>query len=379
MKIAFFQPYLANWRIEFLTKFIEKSSHSVIVYDGGFKSKKDEKSVTNNNASFKINKLFSFSPILSFKGQKYPFYFSPFLIFSLIKDRPDVVITEGEINFINNISIFLYCFFFRKKYVWWSLGKVRTRSKNIINKILDPIINFLIHRSNCIMTRTTWAKDYYINDKLVNPEKVIVAPNSMDEDKARKEVDQDLVRSLKSKFSGNVILYVGALTQDKKPRDLIEAFNYLYINNKFNKDTYLWFVGSGPEAESLKKYVSALGLVDKVIFFGKIFDGVGSYFEAADMVVVPGLGGLVINHAMIFGKPVVSRIADGTELDLIENNVSGYLLDNDDIESLALAINDVLIPENLFSMSTSAKNKVDSFWNIKTMISRVEQCIEYKS
>ena len=160
---------------------------------------------------------------------------------------------------------------------------------------------------------------------------------------------------------------------------MIEAFNYLYINNKFNKDTYLWFVGSGPEAESLKKYVSALGLVDKVIFFGKIFDGVGSYFEAADMVVVPGLGGLVINHAMIFGKPVVSRIADGTELDLIENNVSGYLLDNDDIESLALAINDVLIPENLFSMSTSAKNKVDSFWNIKTMISRVEQCIEYKS
>lgn len=379
MKVAFFQPYLANWRITFLEKFISHTKYDVIVYDGGFSSKKDEKSVTNNNASFNYKRLSSFSPVLNYKGQKYPFYFSPFLFFNLMKDRPDVVITEGEINFVNNISIFLYCLLMRKKYVWWSLGKVRTRKKNIINKILDPLVNFLLNHSNCIMTRTSWAKQYYTNFKGIEERKVIVAPNSMDEDKARSEVDFDFVKKLKLEYQGKKILYVGALTKEKRPKDLIAAYNYLFKNNLLKEETYLWFVGAGPELDNLKSYADSLGLSQKVIFFGKVFDGVGSYFEASDMVVVPGLGGLVINHAMIFGKPVVSGLADGTELDLVENDVTGYLLENNEVNTLALAINNVLLPENLSAMSEAAKRKVDDFWNIKTMISRVEQCIEYKS
>ncbi|NUG32917.1 glycosyltransferase family 4 protein, partial [Acinetobacter baumannii] len=378
MKVAFFQPYLANWRITFLSKFIENTEHEVIVYDGGFSNKKDDKSVTNNSASFNVEKLYSFSPVFNFKGQKYPFYFSPFLFFRLLKDKPDVIITEGEINFINNISIFIYCFLFKRKYVWWSLGKVRTRKKNIINKILDPIVDFLLYKADCVMTRTSWAKKYYIEEKGISSKKIIVAPNSMDEDKARAEVDSSLVNDLKSKYKGDIILYVGALTAEKKPKDLIDAYNYLIKNNLLNKSTYLWFVGAGPEAESLKKYASELGLQDYIVFWGKVFDGVGSYFQASDVVVVPGLGGLVINHAMIFGKPVVSRLADGTELDLVENDVTGYLLEDNDIQSLALAIKKTLLPKNLNIMSEAAKNKVDSFWNIKTMISRVEECIQYK-
>lgn len=379
MKVVFFQPYLANWRITFLTKFIKNTKHDVIVYDGGFSSKKDDKSVSNNHAEFSIKKLSSFSPILSFKGQKYPFYFSPFLFFQLLKDRPDVVVTEGEINFINNISIFIYCLFFGKKYVWWSLGKVRTRKKNIINKLLDPIVDFLLNKSNCIMTRTTWAKKYYIEVKGISEQKIIVAPNSMDEDKARAEVDPVVVLDLRKQYMGKVILYVGALTKEKKPKDLIDAYYLLLKNNKLNNGDCLWFVGAGPELDGLKEYVKQLGIENDVVFWGKVFDGVGNYFEASDIVVVPGLGGLVINHAMIFGKPVVSGIADGTEFDLIEDGVSGYIMKDDSIEALANSIDLVLAPENLNNMSIAAKKKVDNFWNIKTMISRVEQCIEYKS
>ncbi|MDO5668208.1 MAG: glycosyltransferase family 4 protein [Alcaligenaceae bacterium] len=377
MKVAFFQPYLANWRIEFLRKFISKTTHKIIVYDGGFKNKKDDKFVTNNKTSFDTHRLKSLSPIFSFKGQRYPLYFSPFLLLSLIKDRPDVIITEGEINFLNNISIYIYCLLFKKKYVWWSLGKVRTRKKNIVNKLFDPVINFLLKRANCVMTRTSWAKEYYIKEKGISEVRVIVAPNSMDEDKARSEVDTKLVESLKNKYPGNIILYVGALTKDKKPRDLIEAFNFMLKSTTHKNNTHLWFVGDGPERDCLMQYAKELGLENQIVFFGKIFNGVGSYFEASDLVVVPGLGGLVINHAMIFGKPVVSRIADGTELDLVESNVTGFLLDNNNIEDLAQAIDHVLKPENLERMSKEAKRRVDDFWNIKTMISRVEQCIEF--
>ncbi len=346
------------------------------MYDGGFKEKNDIKSLSNNDVGFPLKKFLSWSPVFNYKGQRYPLYFSPGLLFGLIKDRPDVVVTEGEINFINNMSIYVYCLFFKKRYVWWSLGKVRTRNKNILNKVLDPIVDFLLHRSSCVMTRTTWAKDYYVNVKMVPERKVIVAPNSMDEKIARSEVDEAIIRNLKSASASRVILYVGALTQHKRPKDLVEAFSILCNKPEF-LDCELWFVGDGPEKKCLQDTAERLSVEGKVKFFGKVFKGVGNFFTASDVVVVPGLGGLVINHAMIFGKPVVSRLADGTELDLIVDGETGFLLKDYSPHSMADAIGTVLLPVNLERMSANARSKVDDFWNIETMIKRVNNCVEF--
>lgn len=374
-RVAFFQPYLANWRIEFLDSYIKNSSHEITVYDGGFSGRSDSKSVTGNSAPFKLKKLKSTSPVIRYKNQEYPLYFSPLLIFSLIKDRPDVVITEGEINFLNNISIYLYSKIFNKKYVWWSLGKVRTRQKNAINRLLDPIVDFLLKNSSCIMARNSLAKEYYEEQKKINPNKVIVAPNSMDDKKARTEIDQNKIDSLRQGCTGSKILYVGALTKQKRPSDLVIAFKEVLASGMKYNDAQLWFVGDGPERGNLEALASNLGIIDKVRFFGKIFDGVGNYFSAADVVVVPGLGGLVINHAMIFGKPVISRLADGTELDLVINDKTGYLLEDYDNSKMAEAIKKSLEPEKLSSMSKNAKSLVEASWNIETMTSRVNDCI----
>lgn len=375
MRVVFFQPYLAMWRIQFLQKYISVSQHEILVYDGGFVAKNDAKSVSNNRARFPVNRLFSWSPVFNIRGQEYPLFFSPALFFNLVRDRPDVVVTEGEINFINNFSIYLYCLIFRKGYVWWSLGKVRTRKKNIVNSVLDPLVSFLLRRAACVMARTTWAKRYYVEHKLVPESKVIVAPNSMDESLARAEVDESLISKLRGEDTDYVILYVGALTESKRPQDLVQAFSLLSKNPKY-KNCELWFVGDGPQMGMLRSLVKCLHIEDRVKFFGKIFEGVGSYFSAADMVVVPGLGGLVINHAMIFGKPVVSRLADGTELDLVVSGETGFLLEDESIENMAEAISKVLLPENLERMSANAKAKVDQFWNMRVMIERVNCCIE---
>ncbi len=84
----------------------------VIVYDGGFSPKRDDKAVSGNSMNFPVIKLKSWSPTLRYRSQIYPVYFSPGLLFQLIRDRPDCIITEGEINFLNNISVALYCLFF---------------------------------------------------------------------------------------------------------------------------------------------------------------------------------------------------------------------------------------------------------------------------
>ncbi|TMN77036.1 MULTISPECIES: glycosyltransferase [unclassified Pseudoalteromonas] len=375
MKVLFFQPYLANWRIEFLEFFIKKSKHEVVVYDGGFRPKNDVKSISGNKVSFPVKVLKSLSPIFRFKNQSYPFFFSPFLLFNLVRDRPDVIITEGEINFINNISIWLYCFVFRKNYVWWSLGKVRTRKKNIINKFFDPIINNQIKNAKCIMARNSYAKDYYIENGLKNATDIIVAPNSMNNYKALNELDSTIQERLYGiKGNKKVILYVGALVEDKCPSDLLEAFSLL----ENNSDLLLWYVGAGPELNKLKEQAALLGIFDKVNFFGKIFDGVGNYFNVSDLVVVPGLGGLVINHAMIFSCPVISRLADGTEQDLVIDDVTGYLVKGSSNKELARKIDKIFIDEKYTSFGLNASKLIASTWNIDVMYQKVNECIEYK-
>lgn len=373
MKVLFFQPYLANWRIQFLEYFISKSDMDVLVYDGGFSSKNDKKSVTGNNAPFDVHKLFSLSPVIKISGQEYPFYFSPFLIFRLIKDRPDVIVTEGEINFINNISILVYSKLFGKRYVWWSLGKVRTRSRNIVNKVLDPVVDYILNRASCIMARNSYARDYYINNKGVDPQKVIVAPNSMNNNLVSDDIDHKLLERLERNKKGRVILYVGALVESKKPMDLLKIFSEV----KFEyDDVELWFVGDGDERSKIEEKISEMGLGESVKMFGKVFKGVGTYFKASDLVAVPGLGGLVINHAMIYGKPVVSRLADGTEYDLIEDGKTGFIVGASDSELLQ-GIKDTLNLSGSLQVENDIRRKISDEWNIDLMVERATDCINY--
>ncbi|WP_146075854.1 glycosyltransferase family 4 protein, partial [Vibrio jasicida] len=298
------------------------------------------------------------------------------LFFNLLRDKPDVVITEGEINFINNFSIFLYCKVFGKKYVWWSLGKVRTRRKNVINTVLDPFVDFLLDNCSCVMARNTLAKRFYVEEKKFDESRVIVAPNSMNH---HKEGYLDIGKKaelLEHKKSSTVMLYVGALTELKRPKDLLYSMEAL-LKIHPNLNLKLWIVGGGPERDNLEKLAKDLGINKYVDFFGKVFDGVGAYFELSDFVVVPGLGGLVINHAMIYGKPVISRLADGTELDLIEDGSTGYIVEGYEMSKLVEKIS-LILDSDLIAMSKNCKSKVREQWNIDIMYERTLQCIDFK-
>jgi glycosyltransferase involved in cell wall biosynthesis len=44
--------------------------------------------------------------------------------------------------------------------------------------------------------------------------------------------------------------------------------------------------------------------------------------------MMPGVGGLAVNEAMAYGLPILSTVADGTILDLLEEGRNGYYFDN---------------------------------------------------
>lgn len=129
------------------------------------------------------------------------------------------------------------------------------------------------------------------------------------------------------------IIHVGRLVKWKRVDLLIEAIAKLI--SLFNR-IELVVIGGGPELNNLKTLAKKLNVEDRIIFVGSVYDPVllGQYFYSSSIYVLAGMGGLSINEAMVFEKPIICSICDGTERTLVKEGYNGYFFDNGDLNSL---------------------------------------------
>lgn len=160
----------------------------------------------------------------------------------------------------------------------------------------------------------------------VNPQNVIVTYNSGDTPKLLAAYQWALNQPNEPKEKFTFIL-VGRLVKWKKVHILIEVFSELCL--KYN-NIQLLIVGAGPELENLKLLTQNLSLQEKIMFEGGIYDYnlLAQKFKNSDVFVLTGAGGLAINDAMTFAKPVICTYADGTEKDLVIPNQTGFIYQN---------------------------------------------------
>jgi glycosyltransferase involved in cell wall biosynthesis len=202
----------------------------------------------------------------------------------------------------------------------------------------------------------------------VNKRKIFITYNSPDTDimYAAKERIQHLPPILPP--NPYRILHVGRLIKWKRVDMLIAVFERL---KKEYPQAELVIVGNGPEEADLKKQVQTLGIAEAVIFTGAIYDTetLGRYFTAAAVYVLAGLGGLSINEAMTFEKPVVCSACDGTEKKLVREGYNGRYFKEGDAESLYQVLNELLAnPQQLALMGKRSEEIIRREVNIHTVI-----------
>jgi glycosyltransferase involved in cell wall biosynthesis len=103
--------------------------------------------------------------------------------------------------------------------------------------------------------------------------------------------------------------------------------------------TYLLVIGEGSRREALEEQALELGIADRVIFTGRR-DDVPAVTAALDVAVLPSYReaqGLSILEAMALSRPVVASNVGGIP-EVIEDGVSGLLVEPHDAETLATAI-----------------------------------------
>ncbi len=317
----------------------------------------------------------TFSIIFERFGHVNQVFFSPAILLQLVRFRPEVVLTEGASNILNNLITCSYCLLTKTPYIWWDLGKIRGQaSENRFRRLLNPVIKFYFRRAEIILGYSNFAKDFF-HQQGVPPQKIVVAGNTV---RLKKHLDfqqkhANAAGALKKKLGLEnkfVFLAVGGLEKAKRFDLLIKVFQQL---QKKEPQIALVFVGAGPEQQRLQKLA---GDNPNCHFAGAHFEDVGLYFMLANMFVLPGLGGLAINEAMAYGLPVIAAPADGTELDTITEGKTGFLINRNDPAGLFEKMNwCVKHPDKVREMGVQAKSLILSEYSLERMIENIKIAI----
>lgn len=137
------------------------------------------------------------------------------------------------------------------------------------------------------------------------------------------------------------LLFVGRLTPQKAPLDLLTAFQLM--PKELQKQATLTYVGDGRLRSALESAIAHTGLGDRVTCVGQV-ENVTDYMADSTMLVLPskweGVPNVVL-EAMANALPVVATDVDGTS-EVITNDQTGWLVPQESPQALAARIAVVL-------------------------------------
>lgn len=286
--------------------------------------------------------------------------------------RPDVVLCEGESNILSAIKAILY----RKNYprtglVHWSLGGLPgnvTRTPGI----RGYMVRAFRRNFDAFVTYSSYGKTV-LSAQGIDPARIHVAVNVSNvtphlEAARQLDVSQQVARAQLGIPDRFTALYVGTLDREKR-LDTLLAAAALLDPTQFS----VVVVGDGPLGLELRSHAEGL---PHVRFMGEVRETLPVHYKAADVLVLPGRGGMVISEAMAYSLPVIAYQADGTERDLIRHGETGILLDSGSGRDLAAAI--VALSKNLaqcLSFGQMGQRLVQDTFGVRQMGAQIHSAI----
>ncbi len=175
----------------------------------------------------------------------------------------------------------------------------------------------------------------------VDPQKIFLSPYFVDNERLRVQfqaalLQRDQWRSYwKIPQDAYCFIYAGKIEPKKRIIDLLSA---LEIAARRNKKTHLLVVGNGQWMEKSKRFSQDCGL--SVSFSGFLNQSeITRGYAAGDCLVLPSdygeTWGLVVNEAMVCGRPVIVSDRVGCGPDLIEEGITGSLFPFGNVKILA--------------------------------------------
>lgn len=274
-----------------------------------------------------VRRLRTVSCRLKISGRIAPVVLHPGLVRAVRKFRPDVLVCEGGSNLLNNLLLIPYACATKTPVIWWSLGALPGRKHSLVGRAGQLVARALERRATSWLGYSQAARQYYRSRGFPSSRVFVatncLATNSIRQRSAENKESAEVLRNRLGLTGCFVYLFVGVLTEGKRVGALVRAFRQVQESHHHAR---LLVVGDGPEASKLSRLAHDLRVSEKVLFTGAVRENVDVYFQAAQVFVLPGLGGLAIAQAMANGLPVICGQADGTERDYVLPERTGMLV-----------------------------------------------------
>ncbi len=329
-KVFIVQEVLAQFRIPLFN--IIANDYNLEVLTSYPTKKKNRPAPSHSIIKFK-HKLFNnfvlFNGKLSYHKELINYCFS---------NSPDLLVMEPRIGFLTTTILALR----RKgkyKIIWWLSGYESSKSP-VIKSIKRIVFKLLLKMGDGFIVYSNEGK-YFLN-KLGIFQDIHIAYNSIDTNEV--EVEQTKVlfayknrRNIRLALNMDdifTLISTGRITKKKNFDIILNAMHVL--RHKYNIVVNYICVGDGSGLNDLKTLSYKLGIFENVKFTGGIYEEsiLSKYFLASDVYILPGIGGLAINHAIAYRKPLIVSFADGTEKDQALDNLNSLYFTKLNINSL---------------------------------------------
>jgi glycosyltransferase involved in cell wall biosynthesis len=239
--------------------------------------------------------------------------------------------------------------------------------------------------STAALYYTESGRDYWAQ-RGIPQEKLFIAYNALDTDKQiqvqQQTTSDDLAAHLRTEgLTGKkIVAFLGRLIAEKKPRVFIDAVAKAAARDP---DIVGVFIGDGPEQQALEQYVGDNALSQCIRFAGAIYDEptMAKYLMSSVAMVLPAFAGLAIQHAAVYGVPVIlGNVAHshGPEQEIVEEGKTGLWCPDEDVDAFAAAIlRLVREPAYRDSLSANIKRKIDEKYNVARMAQGLIDAVHY--
>jgi glycosyltransferase involved in cell wall biosynthesis len=305
--------------------------------------------------------------------------FCPSLFFELLSLKPDIIISEGASNFINNFFCFIYAKFLGCKILQWGLGEISGRRLSTQRRLLNLLFIPIEKNSDGAICYSSLGAEYYQRIGMAK-DRIFTAVNVVDTERRLQEL-KDYCKFNNLEFPSPVpdqfrILFIGAITFGKQIELLIEAYQQFSAMNP-SEGHSLTIVGDGDHLNSIKKKAAELDILHRISFPGHVSSEISEYFYDASIFVLPGLGGLAVSDALTHGLPVICTIGDGCERDLVKNGINGYFISHMTVEILANQLNALYRDKiTLARLRQSAQKFPDGPYTINSYVKQIKYAID---
>ena len=218
---------------------------------------------------------------------------------------------------------------------------------NFIRRLTYPLSDFLVVQTHADKKHYNYLKNI----------EVIYNPLNLKTNNLKKE---------------NIILAVGRLDKQKGFDNLIKAYS------KLKTDWKLFIAGDGQEKKNLDNLIKKLNLKDNIFLIGNQENIFEWYAKASIFVLSSQKEGFpnVLIEAMSMGCSVVSFDCPYGPGEIIENNINGILVENQNIDKLALSIQRLIDNKDLREKLSKEAIRVREKYSIEKIANKWEKVMQ---